>query len=104
MSDYEDEFDEDVQTKKRDELRPPRKFKVILHNDHYTSMEFVVMILTSIFNKSGAQSIEIMLNVHNSGIGIAGVYPSSVAETKINKVHREAQNQGFPLKCSMEPE
>ena len=104
MSEHDTDFDEQVKTRSRDEVQVPRKFKVLLHNDHYTSMEFVVMILESVFSKSGAQSVEIMLNVHESGVGIAGVYTSAIAETKIAAVHREAEHQGFPLKCSMEPE
>ena len=104
MTDYDNEFEDDVQTRPRDEVRLPKHYKVLLHNDHYTSMEFVVMILESIFRKSGSQSVEIMLSVHETGTGIAGVYPASIAETKIETVHQEAEKQGFPLKCSMEPE
>ena len=104
MSEHDTDFDEQVKTRSREEVQAPRMFRVLLHNDHYTSMEFVVMILESVFSKSSAQSVEIMLNVHESGVGIAGMYPSSIAETKIETVHREAESQGFPLKCSMEPE
>lgn len=104
MSDFENEFEDEVQTKPRNEVRRPKRYRVLLHNDHYTSMEFVIMILESIFRKTSVQSVEIMLNVHNSGLGIAGVYPASIAETKIKTVHQAAEKQGFPLKCSMEPE
>lgn len=104
MSDYEDQFEESVQTKPRNEVRPPKRYKVLLHNDHYTSMEFVVMVLESVFRKSSAESVQIMLNVHEQGVGIAGIYPAAIAETKIETVHQEAEKQGFPLKCSMEPE
>lgn len=104
MSNSENEFEDEVQTKRRNEVRRPKRYKVLLHNDHYTSMEFVIMILESIFRKSGTQSVEIMLSVHNTGLGIAGVYPASIAETKVKTVHEAAEKQGFPLKCSMEPE
>ncbi|MFP6598143.1 MAG: ATP-dependent Clp protease adaptor ClpS [Candidatus Hydrogenedentota bacterium] len=104
MSDFEDENEGEVQTKPRNEVQRPKRYKVLLHNDHYTSMEFVIMILESIFRKSSTQSVEIMLNVHETGIGIAGVYTASIAETKIKIVHQAAEKQGFPLKCSMEPE
>lgn len=82
----------------------PRLFKVLLHNDHYTTMEFVVYVLQSIFHKSELQAVEIMLRVHEDGIGVAGVYPATVAETKVSKVHALAKQEGFPLRCSMEPE
>ncbi len=83
--------------------RPPL-FKVLLHNDDYTTMEFVVDILQSIFNKPTADAVRIMLNVHENGIGVAGVYPAEVAETKVDKVHTLARKSGYPLRCSVEPE
>ena len=93
-----------VETDQKPEVREPPLFKVLLHNDHYTSMEFVVMVLETIFRRSKAESVEIMLSVHQKGIGIAGVYPASVAETKIERVHKEAESEGVTLRCSMEPE
>ena len=104
MSDSDFDTDGMVDTKSRAKVQRPRKFKVLLHNDHYTSMEFVVEMLTTVFRKSNVESVEIMLNVHQKGIGIAGIYPSSVAETKIDTVHHTAEANGFPLRCSMEPE
>jgi ATP-dependent Clp protease adaptor protein ClpS len=104
MSNNDHEFEEDVQTKPRNEVHRPKRYKVLLHNDHYTSMEFVIMILESVFKKSSTESVEIMLNVHNDGVGIAGIYPVAIAETKIKNVHQHAEQSGFPLKCSMEPE
>ncbi|MFP6583830.1 MAG: ATP-dependent Clp protease adaptor ClpS [Candidatus Hydrogenedentota bacterium] len=104
MSGFDQETDGNVDTRSRDEVKRPRRFKVLLHNDHYTSMEFVVMILETVFRKSSPESLEIMLSVHQQGVGLAGVYPAAVAETKMNRVHVEAEGQGFPLKCSMEPE
>ena len=82
----------------------PKLFKVLLHNDHYTTMEFVVEVLQYIFHKSASEAVTIMLAVHQQGVGVAGVYPAAIAETKINAVHALAEKEGFPLKCSMEPE
>jgi ATP-dependent Clp protease adaptor protein ClpS len=92
-----------VQLRPKQTTRRPRQFKVLLHNDHYTSMEFVVYVLQAIFDKNGSDAQRIMLNVHQQGIGVAGVYPASIAETKIDQVHTMAETEGFPLKCSMEP-
>lgn len=83
--------------------RPPL-FKVLLHNDHYTTMDFVVEVLRDIFRKGMVEAVNIMLSVHKSGTGVAGVYAAEVAETKIDQVHKLAEKKGFPLKCSMEPE
>ena len=88
----------------RRRIQPPSMYKVLLHNDHYTTMEFVVDILGSVFNKPGGEAVRIMLNVHENGLGLAGVYTSSIAETKVATVHERARDQGFPLKCTMERE
>ena len=82
----------------------PPMYKVILHNDDYTTMEFVVEILVSVFGKSLEKATQIMLNVHNKGKEICGIYPREVAETKIETVHNLASNKGFPLKSTMEKE
>lgn len=79
-------------------------YKVLLHNDDFTSQEFVVLILQSVFHKSFADAFKIMLAVHHSGIGIAGVYTHEVAEAKSNKVIQMAQAEGFPLLCTVEEE
>lgn len=79
-------------------------YKVLLHNDDYTTMDFVVEILVAVFQKSPEEATRIMLNVHELGIGICGVYTCEVAETKVETVHTLAQENGFPLKCSMEKE
>ena len=104
MSDNDFDTDGMVDTKPRVEVKHPRKYRVLLHNDHYTAMEFVVEILTVVFRKSNTESVEIMLNVHQNGIGIAGVYPVSVAEMKVETVLKSAEVNGYPLRCSMEPE
>ena len=94
---------ESVFIKERTDTKEPSLFKVLLHNDDYTSMEFVVSILENIFNKSTVDATRIMLNVHNEGIGVAGVYTREICETKIAVVHELARSNNFPLLCSMEP-
>ena len=85
-----------------EEVKEPRRFKVLLHNDHYTTMQFVVMTLVKVFNKTEAEATRIMLNVHNNGVGVCGVYTSEVAETKVIRVQLLAREAGYPLKCTME--
>jgi len=104
MSDTGPRTREHVKTRERTLVQKPPMYKVLLHNDHYTTMEFVIEILRDVFGKSLTQAVRIMLNVHNSGVGVAGIYPAEIAETKIEKVHAKARDQGFPLRCSMEPE
>ncbi len=87
-----------------DRLEIPKRYKVILFNDDYTTMDFVVFILKSIFNKSHDDANRIMLEVHNNGFGICGVFTKEIAETKVMKVHKEAKNAMQPLKCTMELE
>jgi len=91
-----------VATEENVETKEPRLYKVLLHNDDYTSMEFVISILETVFHKSIPDATEIMLNVHNEGVGIAGVYTREISETKISTVHQLAQKNEFPLRCSME--
>jgi len=80
----------------------PSLYKVLLHNDNYTSMDFVVIILEKVFGKSTAQATRIMLQVHHDGVGVAGVYTREIAETKISLVHDLARKNEFPLKCTLE--
>jgi ATP-dependent Clp protease adaptor protein ClpS len=94
--------EESVSTKERIETKEPPLYKVILHNDDYTSMEFVVAILKNVFNKSSSEATRIMLSVHHDGVGVAGVYIKEIGETKISIVRELAQNNNFPLKCSLE--
>lgn len=95
---------ESVSIRPREEVRRPPQFRVLLHNDHYTTMEFVVEILAGVFGKSEQESIRVMLNVHQKGVGTAGVYTAAVAETKVATVHALAEENEFPLRCSMEPQ
>ena len=86
----------------QDDLDEPGRFKVLLHNDDYTTMDFVVMILQSVFNRDIETATEIMLNVHKQGVGVAGVYSRDVAETKVAVVAELSRKNEHPLKCTME--
>ncbi len=88
---------------KRKVARPPR-FKVVLYNDDYTPMEFVVGVLEQVFDKSPAEATQIMLHVHHNGSGIAGIYVLEVAETKVATVHKLAEDRGYPLRAGVESE
>jgi len=79
-------------------------YRVLFHNDDFTTREFVVGVLKSIFHKSEADAVAIMLNVHHNGVGIAGVFSLEIAETKVRTVEGLARKQGFPLRLSIEPE
>ncbi len=80
----------------------PPLFRVLLHNDDYTTMDFVVQVLQSVFNMPEDQAIQVMLNVHVKGIGVAGVYTYEVAEMKVAKTTAMAREQEFPLLCTIE--
>lgn len=83
---------------------PPPLYRVLMHNDDYTTMEFVVQVLQSVFHKSPTEANRIMLNVHVKGVGECGTYPYEIAETKVKQVHKVARREGHPLRCSMEEE
>ncbi|WP_320008383.1 ATP-dependent Clp protease adapter ClpS [Maridesulfovibrio sp.] len=100
MPEYKEDFESDVL--QEDELQEPRKFRVLLHNDDYTSMEFVVAVLMQVFRKTEEESTQIMLKVHNDGVGVCGVYTAEVAETRVEMVKQLAQQAGYPLKCTIE--
>jgi ATP-dependent Clp protease adaptor protein ClpS len=91
-------MDEEVQ----ENVKEPPMFKVLLLNDDYTTMEFVVEVLMGVFAKTLEAATEIMLNVHQKGIGVCGVYPLEIAETKVDTVHSLAKERGFPLRCTLE--
>ena len=96
------DFEEAAVAESREKVEEPPLFKVLLHNDDYTTMEFVVWILESIFNMAVDQAIQVMLNVHTQGIGVAGVYTYEIAEMKVNKTTDLARENEFPLLCTME--
>jgi len=84
------------------ETREPRLFRVLLHNDDYTTMDFVVHVLQRVFHKPEPEAMNIMLAVHKKGFGVCGVYTAEVAETKVETVHSMAKAAGFPLRASLE--
>ena len=104
MSDLKREIDESTLTVEKIDLKLPRKYKVLLHNDDYTPMDFVVMILETIFSKNHEDAVHIMLSVHQKGIGICGTFTHEVAEHKTKTVIDMARQHEYPLKCTMEPE
>ena len=85
-------------------LKKPKLYRVILLNDDYTPMEFVVLILQRIFRKGREEAVQIMLNVHTRGSGVCGVFTAEIAETKVRQVLNHARDNEHPLKCTMEPE
>ena len=95
-------YDDLSEVMEEDEVKEPPLYKVIIHNDDYTSMDFVVSILIKIFHKSNEEAEKIMLLVHYTGFGVCGLYPKEIAETKVAMVHNTAKSAGFPLKASMD--
>ena len=85
-----------------EELKEPSMYRVILHNDDFTTMDFVVMVLMEIFRKTAEEAESIMLAVHEKGRGVCGVYPKEIAEFRVGQVMRRASEAGFPLLCTME--
>ena len=93
-----------TETRTKKKLQKPHLYKVLLHNDNYTTREFVVAVLREVFHRPETEAVQIMLHVHYNGIGVAGVYTYEVAETKIKTVEELAKANEFPLRLSMEPE
>jgi ATP-dependent Clp protease adaptor protein ClpS len=91
-------------TRTKPKLERPKLYKVLLHNDDYTPMEFVVLVLVNVFHKSQSDATSIMLHAHTRGYAVAGVYTFEVAETKVSETLKLAEEAQFPLLCSMEPE
>ena len=104
MSNFDPAVEELADSETDHEVEEPPRYKVMLLNDDYTTMEFVVEVLVYVFQKSPEDATRIMLNVHHKGVGICGVYPFEIAETKVNTVETLARENGFPLKCIMERE
>ena len=98
--------DENVvtETRRQERVKKPRMYRVLMHNDDYTTREFVVEVLRSVFRHSESEAVRIMLHVHYNGLGVAGVYTREVAETKIQTVEQLAREREYPLQLSMEPE
>ncbi|MDR0499065.1 MAG: ATP-dependent Clp protease adaptor ClpS [Holophagales bacterium] len=92
-----------TETKISEKIQVPPLYRVILHNDNYTTRDFVVWVLQEIFRKDEADAVSIMLLVHNNGMGVAGIYPFQVAETKVEQVSQLAERHEFPLLCTFEP-
>jgi ATP-dependent Clp protease adaptor protein ClpS len=104
MGQYDPDVEESVSSETDQEVDEPPMYKVMLLNDDYTTMEFVVEVLVYVFQKSAEQATQIMLNVHRSGVGVCGIYPLEIAETKVDTVLNLARENGFPLQCIMERE
>ena len=104
MPEREYGFEEDVATESRERLKKPPLFRVLLHNDDFTTMEFVVEVLKRVFNKEDGDAFRVMWAVHTQGVGCAGVYTYEVAEMKVERVTQMAREQEFPLLCTVEEE
>jgi ATP-dependent Clp protease adaptor protein ClpS len=96
--------EEGLVTEEKTRLNKPPLYKVLLHNDDYTTMEFVVFVLRTVFQRSEADAVRIMLSVHNQGVGVAGVYTYEIAESKVATVTEMARENDFPLLTSLEEE
>ncbi|MFO0553230.1 MAG: ATP-dependent Clp protease adapter ClpS [Polyangiaceae bacterium] len=102
--DRDEEREGSVATKKREKVEKARRFKVLFHNDDYTTMDFVVRVLMKFFRKTETEATQIMLSVHHKGHGVAGIYPRDVAESKVDQVMTYAREHGMPLLVTAEPE
>jgi ATP-dependent Clp protease adaptor protein ClpS len=102
MSRRETEHEHGLVTETKKKLKKPPLYKVLLHNDDYTTKEFVVQVLQYVFHKEHTEAVQIMLHVHKKGIGVAGVYTYEIAETKVALVENLARQHEYPLKCTME--
>ena len=98
------DFDSDVLTDSEVKLEKPPLYKVVLHNDDFTTMEFVVFVLRTVFHRADAEAFEIMFKVHTEGIGIAGIYTYEIATMKAEKAMNLARAQEFPFLCTVEEE
>ncbi|MFW5920422.1 MAG: ATP-dependent Clp protease adaptor ClpS [Polyangiales bacterium] len=101
---HDNDTDVVTETETRKKVKRPRMFKVLLHNDDYTTREFVVHVLQTIFHKSEPEAVRIMLHVHHNGVGVAGLYTREIAETKMRTTESLARKHEYPLRLSIEPE
>lgn len=99
---YDDDLDSGIAEATKDNVKEPEMYKVVLLNDHFTSMDFVVQVISIVFHKSVIEANKIMMDVHKKGKGIVGVYTYDIAATKIMQVNHMAREKQFPLKCVME--
>jgi ATP-dependent Clp protease adaptor protein ClpS len=104
MGEDNSEIQEGIITEIDEETTEPPMYKVLIHNDDYTTKEFVVQILMAVFNKSMEEAAQIMWKTHKTGVGLCGIFPYELAETKIKIVTATAREHGFPLKTTMEEE
>ncbi len=104
MSQKEQQGDSDISILDRDEVKLPKLYKVIMHNDDYTTMEFVIFVLQNYFHKDLSSSQDLMLQIHKKGFAICGIYSFEIAKTKSRQVMTEAKNQQYPLKVTWEVE
>ena len=93
-----------TETRSEQKLERPRMWRVLLHNDDYTTQDFVVWVLETVFHKPTLEAVDIMMSVHRSGMGLAGVYTHDVAETKLKTTRQLAEEHEFPLLVTMEPD
>ena len=100
--DSENETGTVTKTRTERKLQKPKLYKVLLHNDDYTTMEFVVYVLIAIYHRSETDAVQIMLHVHKNGVGVAGVYTREVAETHVAQTEALAKEHEYPLRCSIE--
>ncbi len=98
----ENDVEDNVLTDEKTETREPEEYRVILLNDDFTTMEFVVAVIMSVFHRGILEATRIMYDVHRKGRGVVGTFTYDIAATKINRVHTMARENGFPLKCTME--
>lgn len=103
MADFP-EFETDILSESETKLEKPKLFKVILHNDDFTTMDFVVFVLEYVFNRTEPEAFTIMLKVHHEGMGTAGVYPYDIASMKSEKAMNLARSREYPLLCTVEEE
>jgi ATP-dependent Clp protease adaptor protein ClpS len=93
---------EDAGVQQKPRLQEPKLYRVIIHNDHYTTMDFVVKVFVTVFHKPAAEATKIMLDVHKKGRGVVGVFTFDIAATKVSQVHEMARQSEFPLRASCE--
>ena len=98
------QYGDDIEVEERQKTQVPKRYKVLFHNDDYTTMEFVVEVLRRFFHKNETEALHIMLTVHRKGAAVAGIYPRDVAETKVAEVMRHAREYGMPLLLTTEAE